>query len=124
MGKVDLPICTSVGTDVFSACGATEILLGSKLASDAVYTPTITGYYAFYQTRSLSALKLYYNCVATLTSATGTFADTAITNSSYYGTYGSIYVPASLVDAYKTATNWVTYASKITALPEESNGGE
>ena len=28
-----------------------------------------------------------------------------------------IYVPAASVDAYKTATNWSNYASKIQAMP-------
>jgi hypothetical protein len=32
-----------------------------------------------------------------------------------------IYVSAESVDAYKTATNWATYASIIEAEPEESN---
>ena len=35
---------------------------------------------------------------------------------------GYIYVPANLVDAYKSATNWSTYASQIRALEDsESN---
>jgi hypothetical protein len=29
----------------------------------------------------------------------------------------NIYVPAASVDAYKTATNWSAYASKISAVP-------
>lgn len=32
------------------------------------------------------------------------------------GVYGSIYVPASLVDTYKSATNWAAYADRITAI--------
>jgi hypothetical protein len=34
------------------------------------------------------------------------------------GSFGSIYVPASLVDAYKSATNWATYANRITAISD------
>ena len=30
---------------------------------------------------------------------------------------GSIYVPASLVDAYKTAENWSMYSSQIFTIP-------
>jgi hypothetical protein len=32
------------------------------------------------------------------------------------GTFGSIYVPASLVNAYKSAANWSFYADRITAI--------
>jgi hypothetical protein len=38
------------------------------------------------------------------------------------GSFGSIYVPASLVDAYKSATNWATYADRITAIDGNTGG--
>ena len=31
---------------------------------------------------------------------------------------GYIYVPATLVDTYKAATNWSTYANKIRAIED------
>ena len=31
---------------------------------------------------------------------------------------GYVYVPAALVNAYKTATNWVTYADQIRAIED------
>jgi hypothetical protein len=46
-----------------------------------------------------------------------------MSDSTLTGAFGSIYVPASLVSAYKSATNWVTYADRITAIPESSSGG-
>jgi hypothetical protein len=58
--------------------------------------------------------------VVTLSNVTA-FANTPISASSHLGTFGSIYVPASLVDAYKSATNWVTYAARITAIPDDSS---
>lgn len=45
-----------------------------------------------------------------------TFDSSPIEYSSYLGYYGSIYVPASLVDAYKTATNWAYYSNRITSI--------
>ena len=39
------------------------------------------------------------------------FDDTKITSST-----GSIYVPASLVDAYKSAKNWSAYSNRIFAM--------
>lgn len=50
------------------------------------------------------------------------FSNTPITNSTYLGYYGSIYVPNSMVDRYKTTTYWKSYASRITSitdLPQE-----
>ena len=47
------------------------------------------------------------------------FENSPIEYSSYLGYYGSIYVPASLVDAYKTATNWTYYSSRIQPIPTE-----
>ena len=44
------------------------------------------------------------------------FDSSPIQYSSYLGYYGSIYVPASLVDAYKTATNWTVYSDRITSI--------
>lgn len=32
------------------------------------------------------------------------------------GIYGSIYVPASLLASYKTATNWITYSSRFVGV--------
>ena len=48
------------------------------------------------------------------------FYNTPMSKSTYTGSFGSIYVPASLVNSYKTATNWSTYSARITSIPEES----
>ena len=34
------------------------------------------------------------------------------------GVYGSIYVRASLLDSYKTATNWSTYSARMVGLTD------
>ena len=39
------------------------------------------------------------------------------------GTYGSIYVPSSLVASYKAATNWTYFSSRIVAYDSGSSGG-
>jgi hypothetical protein len=46
------------------------------------------------------------------------FANTPMVTSSYTGKFGSIYVPASLVDAYKVANYWSDIADRITAIVE------
>ena len=44
------------------------------------------------------------------------FNNTPIKFSSYLGYYGSIYVPAELVSAYQTASNWSEYADRFVAI--------
>ena len=62
------------------------------------------------------SLFIDYSSVAKL-SAVNAFANTPMSNSTYTGSFGSIYVPASLVAAYQSATNWATYSARITAIP-------
>jgi hypothetical protein len=70
---------------------------------------------AFGNCSNLTTLKLRYPVVIKLAHS-NIFAYTPMSNSTYTGSFGSIYVPASLVDAYKAATNWATYADRITAI--------
>lgn len=72
----------------------------------------------FLNCSSLTTLILRANQVCTL-SNTNSLNGTPIATST---TEGYIYVPDDLVESYKTATNWSTYASKIkplSALPTE-----
>lgn len=57
--------------------------------------------------------------VAPLVAATA-FSSTPISTYTTYtsGVNGSIYVSASLVDAYKSATNWAVFSNRITSIPE------
>ncbi len=79
---------------------------------------SIIGSSAFYGCNKLSVLNLLSNSICIL-SNTSAFDNTPMSKSTYLGYYGSIYVPSSLVDSYKSATNWVTYAARITAFVEE-----
>ena len=45
-------------------------------------------------------------------------ASTPMVNSTYTGSFGSIYVPASLVDSYKASANWSALSDRITAIIE------
>lgn len=74
---------------------------------------------AFYKS-GLETLVLRTNGVCTLENTTTVFTDTPIEE----GT-GFIYVPANLVEQYRQATNWSTYASQIRAIedyPEIAGG--
>jgi hypothetical protein len=66
----------------------------------------------FYQCTSLTALILRSTQLCTVTSGT-VFSGSPIANGSGY-----IYVPSTLVDTYKTATNWVTFANQFRAIED------
>jgi len=130
--SVRFPVCTSIGTNAFGGCGA--------LTSVDFPVCTSIGNYAFGGCRSLTsvdfpvctsigenAFKDCYNLISiyllgdSICDLLGSsvFLSTPIGGySTSAGQYGSIFVPASLVDAYKTATNWSAYSDRITAYVE------
>lgn len=110
----NLPACTMVNNAAFCRCSSLEsvILSASRFSASA-----------FTSCSRLVSLTNTYSSVATL-SAASAFYSTPMSVSTYTDAngnvlgYGSIYVPASLVASYKTATNWATYAARITSIPE------
>jgi hypothetical protein len=100
--KVDLPKATSIGDGAFGACRSLVALI---LRSNVVCTLANT--YAFDQ------------CNHILGTRYGNFNQGMLKD-------GYIYVPASLVEDYKVATNWSTYADQIRAIEDypEICGGE
>ena len=115
---VNFPYCSLISSSAFAYCKKlSNATFGEAIRLSSLSSAEIKAY-AFGQCSTLTNLTLYYPIVATLANVNA-FSYTAITHSSYAGgTFGSIYVPASLVDAYKKATNWATYADRITAIPE------
>ena len=129
-----MPLCTSLYDSAFTNCTAlTSIsvpeltrLNGSSIFQNCtslrmISLPKcsyISGYYVFSSCSNLSMFVIgtSYSSVCTLMDPYATFANSPIRYSSYLGYFGSIYVPASLVDAYKTATNWATYSDRITSI--------
>ena len=97
--QVSLPMCEFIRVRAFEYCRAlsqVNLPICSYIA-DAV----------FRYCSSLSRITIGYSSVCSLYS-TNVFDDTQITSST-----GSIYVPASLVDAYKSAENWSVYSNII-----------
>ena len=95
---VSLPVCEYIGVGVFASCRlqSVELPVCSVLCGNAFgYNP------------SLSEVTLGYSSVCELVDGT-VFQATLIDS----GT-GSIYVPSSLVDAYKSASYWSVYSSQI-----------
>lgn len=101
---------TKVGTYAFYRCSA--------LTGVDFYAVTSIGNQAFRQS-GLTTMILRMETVPTLT--TDVFEHTPMLNGNGY-----IYVPRSLVDFYKAATNWSTYADQILAIEDHPDvcGGE
>ena len=98
--SVSIPNVTSIGEQAFYGTKLTMIELPSGVTS--------IGKQAFQSCTSLATV----TCRATTPPTLGTevFSSTSANL--------VIYVPAESVEAYKTATNWSTYASKIQAIIE------
>ena len=105
--SIDLPVCTSLGNQAFSECAA--------LSSINLPVCTSIGSYTFNSCVKLTTLILKNSSVVTLASSDA-FTSTPMSISTLTGSFGSIYVPSSLVDAYKVASNWSVYADRITAI--------
>lgn len=106
--SVSFPVCTSIGSNAFASCSA--------LTSVNLPVCSVIGSYAFNGCSSLSAL--YLNNVPSVTtlSNSNAFTNTPMVNSTYLGYYGSIYVPMSLVDQFKSKTNWTYFADRIVGV--------
>ena len=121
--QVSLPECRYIGDEAFWGCNLSDISLPlcEYIGYAALLTCSFTqvnlpmcsyiGSKAFWNCVYLSSITIGYSGVCSL-SYEG-FLYTPITD----GT-GSIYVPASLVDAYKSAPNWSQFSSQIFPIPE------
>ena len=106
---VDLPNVTSIGEDAFAYC--------SILTTVDLPNVTSIGSYSFNNCLKLTKLILRKNTVCTLSNIT------ALTNTPIASGTGYIYVPSALIDEYKAATNWVTYAAQFRALEDYTVDG-
>ena len=133
--SVSLPVATSIGSNAFYSCSA--------LTSVSLPAVTSIGDYAFYRCSALTSVSLpvatsigggAFNSCSKLEALILENADTVCKlngTSVFSGTMiasgtGYIYVPSVLVDTYKAATNWSTYANQIRAIEDypEITGGE
>ena len=102
--QIDLPMCSSIGIGAFNEC--------SSLSQVSLPMCSYIDDGAFYFCSSLSIITIGYSSVCSLY-ASNAFGYTPIES----GT-GSIYVPASLVDAYKSAEYWSYFSSQIFPISE------
>lgn len=102
--SINLPVCEYIGDSAFYSC--------NFLSQVNLPACSYIGDGAFYTCRSLNRITIGYSSICSLYGST-VFDRTKITSS-----IGSIYVPASLVNSYKKATNWSYFSSRI--FPIES----
>lgn len=125
--SISIPNATYLGTALLRGC--------SNLTHADFSNATNCGSYVFHNCTSLTHVELpklarmqpnfFNNCSALTTLILGK-TDTictldninAFSGSGVESGTGYIYVPDSLVDSYKSATNWSTYASQIKGLSE------
>ena len=73
--------------------------------------------YGFYSAKKMSVCILRSETMATLANVNA-FTSTPVASGTGY-----IYVPRALVDTYKAATNWSTYADQFRALEDYTVDG-
>lgn len=128
LSKVSLPALTSYGDYLFWSCPLlTELDLPSleyamaSLGARNVKTLSLTNIqeisgYAFANMYNLESLYIYASSVPKLWNGTTPFQNTPMSNSSYLGYFGSIYVYSSLYEEFKTETNWRYFSSRFVSM--------
>jgi hypothetical protein len=110
--SVNFPVLKEASNNGFRQC--------SKLARAEFGAITYIRSNVFYQCTSLETLIIRTPTMCNLGSGT------VLTNSLIEKGTGYVYVPATLVESYKAATNWSKYAAQIRAIEDypEICGGE
>ena len=103
---------TYVASSCFSGC--------TKLKAVKLQTCTHISTHAFYGCSALSVLYITNpTAPSTASVVANAFTNTPMSNSTYLGYFGSIYVSASLVDVYKALPGYSVFADRITAETDE-----
>jgi hypothetical protein len=96
---ISFPNATTIGIYAFNNC--------SNLTSISFPKATTIGNNAFYRCSKLTTIYLTNSSVCKLSNSNA-FSSTGIGSDK-----GSIFVPASLLTSYKTATNWTYFSNRI-----------
>ena len=115
LSQVSLPVCNYIADGIFVGGGLNNrgtFYNCSLLTQVDLPMCSYIGSDAFRRCENLSIITIGYSSICSLKN-TGVFTNTSITPST-----GSIYVPASLVDAYKSAEHWSYYSSQIFPISE------
>lgn len=97
--SIDLPVCEWISPNAFAGC--------TRLKKVNLSVCSFLGNSVFNTCTSLSELYIYTSSVCSLEGERAFSKTTCL-----------IYVPSSLVDAYKSAKTWSVYSSRIFPIPE------
>ena len=103
LSQISIPMCSYIGSYAFRYCDSLKQVSLPKCS--------YIGNYAFLFCYELNTITIGYSGICSLNNISA-FEHTQITSST-----GDIYVPASLVNAYKSAKNWSQYSKRIFAIP-------
>lgn len=130
LSEISLPCISSIYSGAFAECDLRSVHLATakEIGSNAffgnknltVFDITYSGTLGLYSSvfygceklesvyfRGSSVAKGYYSNL---------FLNTPITESSYLGYYGSIYVPSSLLTGYQTSTHWSYFSDRFVGI--------
>ena len=107
ISDVSLPKCKVIGTSAFNGCTGISTL--------SLPSCTTISNSAFYGCSALKSLYLAGSSVPALANSS-VFLKTPLMDSTITGTFGKIYVPASLSATYKTAANWSYMSARINSI--------
>ena len=130
--RVSLPNCIAIEDAGFQNCGLTDVYMPKletvgntafgwcSLEQITLYSVKTMAARAFYYCTKLKTLIIRQSELVVPLGNTDAFNGTPIKSGTGY-----IYVPKNLVDSYKTAANWSTYANQIRAIEDypEITGG-
>lgn len=102
--EINFPACTRTVSSCFHGC--------SQMKKADFGTALTIAAQSFAYCSALDTLILRGSTVSTLENVS------ALTSTHIASGTGYIYVPSSLVDSYKAATNWSTYAAQIRAIED------
>ena len=108
---ISFPAATTIGDHAFYYC--------SKLTTISFPAATTIGSSAFGCGYSLNSLYLTGSSMCTLLHSNALSSTPFAGYSSYFSGTPYIYVPASLVDSYKTATNWTYFSKYICSVAQD-----
>ena len=111
--SVDFPAVSYIGDNAFYRC--------SNLTSVNFPVASYIGDYAFSYCHNLSSLRLGASSICML-SRSNAFTSTPFAGySAYFSGTPHIYVPASLITAYQSATNWTYFSSYFSSIESLGN---
>ena len=102
LSQISIPMCSYIGSYAFRSCGSLKQVSLPKCS--------YIGNYAFLFCYKLNTITIGYSGICSLNNISA-FEYTQITSST-----GDIYVPASLVNAYKSAKNWSYFSNRIYSI--------